>query len=303
VSRLPGKLLYVRNGNIHVLSPSLSDGQLTSDGTTPIRYSMLSVSPDHHWLAYIRFTLFASDLWVRNLVTGKSYKLTSDTDPRDVHNNLWAAWPSWAADGKTLLLSWDAQKRHIAESEARPVDLAIWRLSTKGQPIAQLTSPAIGAGGDTDVATRPHSEQYVYVRWDYNSRNNQPFSQLVVADPTIPNARYYLTPRGGRTLDPAWDPVGKHLTFVRMLPSGIEQIVEASIIHSVHGPVLGPRRVIDSGRVAQPAFSPDGRWISYVKADGTGFAIYLERTSGGAAFRVDAAGSGIDATTRPVWTK
>jgi Tol biopolymer transport system component len=295
--------MYVSGGNIYRLSPALSDSQMTSNAGGPVRYSMLSVSPNRKWLAYIRFTEFASDLWVRNLHTGKSYKLTSDTDPHDVHNNLWAAWPSWSSDGKSLLMSWDVQKRSLPESEARPVDLAIWRLASTGHPIAQVTTPQTGAGGDTEVVTRPGSQQYAYVRWDYNTANNSPYSQLVVSDPAVPGSHYFLTPRGGRVLDPAWDPAGKRMAFVRLLKNGVDQITVAPVLHTKHGPVLGRRIAIDSGQVGQPAFSPDGKWVSYVKAAGSGFSLYLERASGGTPMRIDAAGSGIDATTRPVWTK
>jgi LCP family protein required for cell wall assembly len=303
LTTLPGSLLYIENGNITRLSSSEQTSQLTSDASDPIRYSMMSLSPDGHWLAYVKFSQYASDLWVRNLHTQKTYKLTSDRNPRDIHQNLWAAWPSWSSDGNTILMSWDKQKLLIPESEARPGDLALWQLKANGTPISMLTQPQQGAGGDTEVATRPHSGQYVYVRWDYLSPSNQPFSQLVLSDPADARVGHdYLTPRGGKTLDPAWDPAGKRLIFIRYT-NGVDQIVVTPVVHSKNGPMLGARTVIDQGQVAQPAFSPDGKWVSYLKSDGSGFELYLAKTSGGPGIRISEAGSSIDSTTRPIWTK
>jgi LCP family protein required for cell wall assembly len=303
LNHLPGNLLYVENGDIARLSTSKQTSQLTSDASDPVRYSMMSLSPNGRWLAYIKFTQYASDLWVRDLRTQKSYKLTSDTNPHDIHQNLWAAWPSWSSDGKSILMSWDKQKLALGESEARPVDLALWKLKANGAPISMLTHPQKGTGGDTEAATRPHSGQYVYVRWDYLSPSNQPFSQLVLTDPASPRvSQDFLTPKGGKTLDPAWDRAGKRLTFVRYT-NGVDQIVVASVVHSRNGPVLGARTVIDQGRVAQPAFSPDGKWVSYLKSDGSGFGLYLAKTAGGPGVKISEAGSAIDSTTRPIWTK
>jgi Tol biopolymer transport system component len=59
--------------------------------------------------------------------------------------------------------------------------------------------------------------------------------------------------------------------------------------------------VIDRGEVAQPAFTPDGRWISYLKADNSGFSLYLAPVNGGRPIKVGQAGSNVDARTRPVW--
>jgi hypothetical protein len=303
LGRLPGSLLYIQDGNITRLSALKQTTRLTSDASGPVRYSMMSLSPDGRRLAYIKFSAYASDLWVQNLRTGRARKLTSDTNAHDIHQNLWAAWPSWAPDGKTLLMSWDKQKLAIPESEARPVDLAVWRLKSNGTPISMITRPQQGAGGDSEAATRPHSGQYVYVRWDYLSPSNQPFSQLVLSDPANPRvSQDFLTPKGGKTLDPAWDPGGRRLTYVRYT-NGVDQIVVAGVAHSRNGPVLGTRTIIDQGQVAQPAFSPDGKWISYLKSDGSGFSLYVARASGGLGVKISEAGSSIDSTTHPIWTK
>lgn len=303
LSRLPGNLLYVRNGNIVRMSRNEAVVPVTTDAQAPVRYGMLSVSPDGRSLAYIKFTRYASDLWVRALRGGKPRRLTSDQNQRDVHANLWAAWPSWAADGKSILFSWDRQKLALPESEARPVDLAVWRLSVSGGDPQQLTQPALGAGGDTDVAARPGSGQYVYVRWDYLTPSNQSYSQLMLKDPTNPSATYALTKKGGVVLQPAWSPTGNRLAFVRTALDGSIQIVVAPVHHTPNGPVLGARTVLDSGKVAQPSFSPDGRWVSYLKYTGSAFQLFVVRSTGGAPRLVPTAGSGIDATVRPVWTR
>jgi hypothetical protein len=55
------------------------------------------------------------------------------------------------------------------------------------------------------------------------------------------------------------------------------------------------------GEIAQPAFSSDGKWISYLQADGDGFSLSMVPSAGGTPIRVGEAGNDLDSLSRPVW--
>jgi len=295
-ARLPGHLVVVQGRDIVEINPDHSTHRLaTLPGAT-----MLSPSPDGRSIALAQFLENSSDLWTLDVRRGHLRRLTYSINPLDVHNDLWSAWPTWMRDGKTLLFSTDRAKLPILPSESRPVDLAVWSLPIGGLPLAQLTQPQPGSGGDTEPAVRPGSSQFAYVRWDYLKPSYQPYSQLELKD-TATSGIWNLTPAGGRVLQPQWNRQGTELVYIRRASNGQDQIVVAALRQARGGPQLGPRTFIAVGRVAQPAFSPDGRWISYLRASTSGFDLYIEPVGGGEAVKVDEAGSGFDGSNRPVW--
>jgi len=295
-ARLPGHLIVVQGRDIVEINPDHSTHRLaTLPGAT-----MLSPSPDGRSIALAQFLENSSDLWTLDVRRGHLRRLTYSINPLDVHNDLWSAWPTWMRDGKTLLFSTDRAKLPILPSESRPVDLAVWSLPIGGLPLAQLTQPQPGSGGDTEPAVRPGSSQFAYVRWDYLKPSYQPYSQLELKD-TATSGIWNLTPAGGRVLQPQWNRQGTELVYIRRASNGQDQIVVAALRQARGGPQLGPRTFIAVGRVAQPAFSPDGRWISYLRASTSGFDLYIEPVGGGEAVKVDEAGSGFDGSNRPVW--
>jgi len=295
VARLPGHLIMVQGRDIVEINPNRSTRTLAViPGAT-----MLSPSPDGRTVALAQFLQNSSDLWTLDTRSGRLRRLTYGINA-NVHNDLWSAWPTWMKDGKTLLFSTDRAKLPRPPSESRSVDLAVWSLSNRGVPLAQLTVPQQGSGGDTEPTMRPGTSQFVYVRWDYLKPSYQPYSQLELKD-LATGGIWNLTPTGGRILQPQWNRQGTKLVYIRRAPNGQDQIVVAALEQSRGGPHLGPRTFIAGGRVAQPAFSTDGRWISYLRARTSGFDVYIEPESGGEAVKVDQAGSGFDGSNRPVW--
>jgi LCP family protein required for cell wall assembly len=304
LSHLPGTLLFVGNdGNMYELTRDEHVKQVFwgGDGAMP------SLSPDGRTIAFIRFTnglhrfdKYASDIWLLDLPTGRQHVITHDENSVAA-NNLWAAWPSWSPDGKQLLFSWDAAKLSQPPSDARSADLAIYSLPLNRSQSTQLSVPAQGSGGDTDAAWRPGHAQISYVKWNYDN-NNQPYSQLMVKDMRSA-ALWALTSVDGHILQPQWNRQGNEVVFVRGVDatSGNDQVVLARVVDTSNGPQLGAERVLASGEVAQPAFTPNGRWISWLHVSGDGFALSTARTSGGPSIEIGAVGSAIDARSRPVW--
>jgi hypothetical protein len=60
-------------------------------------------------------------------------------------------------------------------------------------------------------------------------------------------------------------------------------------------------RVLARGKVGQPAFSADGRWVSYLRTEGDGFALYARRIAGGPEVRLLNVPSDLDARWTPIW--
>lgn len=296
VRALPGDLLFVRAGNLYRLHRTGTVQQLTWSGDA----SMPDPSPNGKQIAFVRFTVglhkydkYASDIWIMALPGRKQHVITHDESAVPA-NNIWAVWPSWTA-GNQILYSSDRQWITQPPSDARPTDLAIWEMSANGANSVQLSSPWWGAGGDTDPQARPRSSQYVYVSWNYLP-NNQPYSQLLLRAPG--GAPVPLTPVGSQILQPAWNPSGTRLAFLRAAtPGGADQLVVADL----SGDRLTHQRVLASGQLAQPAFTPDGRQISFLRVNGDGFTMDLERASGGPLRVISALPSDVDARSRPVW--
>ncbi len=176
---MPGTLIFEREGNVFELTKSHQTVQLTTCNVVCNAIAMPSLSPDGRTLAFVRFsTSYASDVYLFDLRNHQVRQLTHDANATDVHNNLWAAFPSWSPDGKSILLSSDRAKLPLPESESRPIDLGVWSVPTNGGSWTQLTTPVQGAGGDTDGQWLPGTHQFLYVRWAYNSRRTCPIPNL-----------------------------------------------------------------------------------------------------------------------------
>jgi TolB protein len=314
-------LILEKNGNVFELTRDRNLKQLTQCNAE----AMPDLSPDGKTLAYIRFsTNYSNDIWLSH--PGKNdcpwnadgahswhLQLTQDAN-KDIHNNFWVAWPQWSPDGKTILFASDRQKLGFGpETETRPVDLAIWAMPASGGQPTQVSFPPEsatfqpgvgGAGGDTDPQWRPHSGQILFVRWAYTTTSTSPVSQLDLEDLTT-HVVSPLTDGKGRVLQPAFDRSGNRVVYIQGSSgsAGPSRLVVARIVKGPSGETLSNQTVLAQGQIAQPAFSPDGRWVSYLQADGDGFSLYMVPAGDGTPERIGEAGSDIDSLSRPVWTR
>jgi Tol biopolymer transport system component len=283
---------------------------------------MPSLSPDGKTLAFIRFTnglhrydTYASDVWLMDMKTRKQHVISHDEN-KNVSNNVWAAWPTWSPDGKSLLFDSDRAKLSQPPSDARGTDLSVWEMAVTGKRLARLTRPPAalegtcqmggGAGGDTNPAWQPHGPHFLYVAWRYTVSQcvatGQVRTSLMLATPASPGG-VALTPPGARVVQPAWAPSGHEVAFVQGGPGRNERIVVASVRIVGQRARLMNERVLASGKLAQPSFTADGRWISYIRPQGDGFAIYARKLSGGPEVRIDNVPPDLDARWKPIWLR
>jgi LCP family protein required for cell wall assembly len=306
--RLPGSIYYVVGGTVWKMDPSRHTSDILPSWMTAA--AMPSFTPNGRKLVFMRWAPYASNLFtydMRTRATPKEITNTAPSDPKDVNDYLWTAFPSWSADGKTILYSSDLYKRQSTASESRQLDLAIYAMNPDGSNVRQLTTIShddSGAGGDTDPQFRGRGTQFLYVHWAYHRQNGlavgEPYSQMRVGDVSNPAFTINLTSASGQVMQPALDRKGDRVVYVQAA-SGVSQIVEARIVHGGAGLQLAGQHVLATGEVAEPAFSPNGRWVSYMQAAGDGFSLQVVRSTGGPSVTLSEAGTGLDASSRPVW--
>jgi len=163
-----------------------------------------------------------------------------------------------------------------------------------------------GAGGDTYPAWEPHANRYVYVAWRYPITSclatGQQFSQLMLARPSG-GSGVALTGPGHRVLQPSWSPNGRLITFVLGQPGAVERVVVARLSGKGLSAHLSDERTIATGHIADPAFSPDGKWVSYLRANGDGFIAEMQPVDGGSERSITGVPSDVDARWTPVWVR
>jgi Tol biopolymer transport system component len=125
---------------------------------------------------------------------------------------------------------------------------AIWRFLPRATGPSSLSSAQLTSGEGLDIcaAFSPAGNLVAYA-----SDRSGPF-EIYVRSLDSSARELKLTSNGNQNLFPAFSPDGQHVAFSAMREWGIYRV-----------PVLGgfPRRLTDFG--AQPAWSPDGKWIVF----------------------------------------
>jgi Tol biopolymer transport system component/DNA-binding winged helix-turn-helix (wHTH) protein len=155
-----------------------------------------------------------------------------------------------------------AARWHLALAALAVVILggtAIWRFLPRATGPSSLSSAQLtsGAGLDICAAFSPAGNLVAYA-----SDRNGPF-EIFVRSLDSSARELQLTSNGNQNLFPAFSPDGQHVAFSAMRGGGIYRV-----------PVLGgsPRRLTDFG--AQPAWSPDGKWIVFLSEGSASLATW-----------------------------
>lgn len=241
-----GKLYFTQGRNLFMLDGTRTLHQLTSgsDVRDP------AVSPDGRWIALqVRYQNY-SDLMYMSTRGGPLRMLRSGqgnfyNDSGFVKNTFyWYAQPAWSADGSQLLFLSDLEKEdwYSATHQNAPLlDLQVFSVpfnnpTVKPQDVAYAD---FGDGGDRDPSYRPgHPNQIVYTHYTYDKTGTQQVIQLFLenANAIANNPGMYSPGIEGSGLDPA-------------VPLTPYNTTEQNI---------------------QPAFSPHGNSLAYVRREGNG---------------------------------
>jgi len=284
--------LYVIGGNLWE-SDGRSAVQLTNDG----HIGQPTLSADA--LLFVEQSRNASDVWLAS-PDAPPRPITRNTSPT-VSKNHWASQPIFVPGRQRLFVLGDFNK-----SSTGPGDLAVWELGLGQEPPVQITRPPAYAGGDQDVTADPDDpRQIIFTRYAYVG--TQLIEQLewldVSSDTLVP-----LTATDQPSRQASYSPDAKHIAFVRRGPAMEEDLYMADVQVANGRAQLDNARQLVSGVIANPVWSPDGSTLAYLAEVADGFQLWST------AFRRDAdgtespglprqitTGSGVDATSRPVY--
>jgi Tol biopolymer transport system component len=247
-----GKFYLTIKGNLYALNGSTQPPQElvnTGNAMDP------AVSPDGKWIAFVKKYQNYSDLCVvstkggqvRILRSGNGYFYNAGGP---IHSTYyWYAQPAWSQDGSTLLFLSDLEKddwyRQTGQ-DAPLLDLQVFSLPFNNPTIAPtaVAYATFGDGGDQNPDYRPgHPDQIIYTHYTYDAATQtQQVIQLYMENPLTISENpgiYYPGPPGG-----GYDPA------IAITPT--------------------------SSIATDPAFSPDGNALAYIKTDSSSNQMELD---------------------------
>jgi Tol biopolymer transport system component/tRNA A-37 threonylcarbamoyl transferase component Bud32 len=221
---------------------------VTGDGDGLWNHSGPAWSPDGRSICYAA----ARDLWVV-LIGGHPARLTTN-DEVDFE-------PVWSPNG-----------RHVYFSSYREGTLALWRVAAGGGKPMRLTGgtgperhPSLSADGTAMAYTTYVDDPDVVLR-----------DMQTGVEQRLPGVRDEHAP--------VIAPDGSAVAFISDRIGGrFDLWIQPLAQDAPSGP---PRRVTDhAGSVAQPAYSPDGRWIAYHRVVDGQRDVWIVPAAGGAPIR------------------
>jgi tricorn protease len=251
-------------------------------------------SPDGKSLAFVSTRSGNGDIYVADLVTGATRRITWD-DARD-------ALDAWSRDGKWLYFSSNSREADSGSSD-------VWRVAATGGTPMQVSAEKVVY--EYFAAPSPDEKSVAFVargfgnnQWWRHGRSHMDESQIALVD----NAHHYtpLTAGGSKDLWPMWSPDGRRIYFtsdrdgnenlwsldisdVAGLPS--PQVAEATWQPGNPTTISQPKQLthFKDGRALWPQISADGKTIVFERD----FAIWRADTATGNAAPVAIALQGV----------
>jgi Tol biopolymer transport system component len=233
-----GKLYFTINHKLWVLDGTRTLHQLTG-GRTAVRDP--AVSPNGKWIAFDIVGRNSSNLAYMPITGGKMLILRNGVGkyyyqgPFVHSSSTWNVQPAWSPDSTHLLFLSDFEKEDwysYTRIDAPLLDLQVFSIPLNDPNTVQDVAYAYyGDGGNRDPSYRPgHPDQIIYTHYAYDDTHTQQVIQLFMENPDaiakFPRGHYYPG-------EPGFDP------GVAITPPDVECI--------------------------EPAFSPDGNSIAYIR--------------------------------------
>ena len=247
-AKFKGKIYFTLNRNLYILNGSTG---ATKQLTNGIDVRDPAVSPDGNTVAFIIrngdfaqiATIPAAGGSPTVLIDGTGQYNTATDPPKSTA--VWYAQPAWSADGKTLLFLSDFQKEDWYQ--ATKIDAPLLDPQLFSIPVAtpnarphNVAFSLFGDGGLRDPSFRPgHPDQLMYTDYRYDATGTQQVVQIEMEDATVvANHPYKYGP--GNTPAVSLTPANSNLVNM------------------------------------EPAFSPDGNKIIYVRReDASHMSLYM----------------------------
>ena len=243
--QLPGKLVYVRDGNLWVWEAGEAR-QLTTGGT----WRQPAFSPGGGEIAYVYREQNFSDLFAMAADGSASRRLTTG-QANVIGQNDWAFRPTWSPDGSQIAYISDANSLY-------PL---VWVMNKDGSAKRQLMTAQLVEMADV-VSWAPEGRRIALT--GMTTRESSQVYLLDVGRGTVEK----LTDHAQGAFDPAWSPGGETIAYV-----GRDGSRGQLWVRQVEG-----SRHARSDRLAyvrSPVWSPDGRSLAVLSAQSGSFDVWV----------------------------
>jgi Tol biopolymer transport system component len=283
----PGRILFVRNGDVWVWSLGGSEALLEDGQASDPRWS-----PDGTQMLFVRAGEGFSDLWLRTVGDGSEVRLTAN-EPAGVAPGSaeYAASAAWVDDP-----CWSTSGRIAFASDAGMTDrvMALWLMeSSSAQP---ALAPARIAEDHISAISVDAAGTFAAYTARYTGRDGG-FHTYVGLRDLATGETWSLSSDDEGAFDPAIPPEGRLVVFAARI-NGVSDLWLFDLD-------AGDRaRITDQQNALKPIWSPDGTWLAYLRMVDRGFeawAMPLVDGEAGAPVRLFAFDD-IDATSGLAWT-
>jgi TolB protein len=250
-SSLPGRLLFVKDGDLWVLEGG-APRQLATGGA----WTQPSWSPDGTSLAYVYRGSNFSDIFVTD-ARGEAQTRLTTSQSSILDDNDWNFRPAWSPDGGQIAFVSDRKT-------AYPM---LWLMNAAdGGRLRSVPTPGVAGESLDAISWAPDGERLAVTLFG-NSGPSQ--VAIVPVDPQLREAARLLTDRPGGALDPAWSPDGGWIAYAGR--DGYSTELFAS------RPDGGePVRLTSDGALNRsPAWSPDGQHLAYLSSATGWFELWV----------------------------
>ena len=252
-------------------------------------------SPDGKELAFVRRDKDTSQLWIKELASGRE-RMIYDALDLDLQETwaVYGVYPNmdWTPDSRSIIF-WAGGKINRIDRDGSNHGIIPFRINdTRG--IADAPHPAIAVAPERFVTTMP---KFATLSADGARVVFESLGRLYTKSAKGKDAPRPLTSAAGDVVEawPAFAPGGDAMAYVEWTDAGLGHIVVAGADGSA------PRKITTQpGHYARPVFSPDGSMIAFEKRSG-GFltspnysdnsGIYVIPAAGGEAQMVSRSGS------------
>lgn len=274
---LNGSLYFVEDNNLWNIS-----GSNITQVTTRHTINQISVTQDGKFAVYSTIGYNSSDLYLLNLTSRQTKKLTNNSSSSILYNNLWNVDPTFTPDGNTIAYLSDRGKFASGVS-----DLGVYQMNLATLAPVDLTQGNPYTGGDQDPTYYPLDSTYIlYDKYIYLENQPQPFSKLFLLN-TQTRVSYAITPDLSGDFEPAFSDDGKYIVFAQrdysanqatenvdlyMMPFNLSNVASTDPSEAFLADYQ-QKVLIHTGLDAMPVFSPDNSQVAFMTESDNNFDL------------------------------
>ena len=285
---VPGRIAFVRDGGIWVWENGETTQLLEQAGVSDARWS-----PDGQSLLFVDAGNSYSDLALLNAQTGVPTLITNNQSEAEIGSleytkgSFWALDPSWSVSGTI---------GYISDEPGDGTLFALWLMDGPDESTAfpapllavEDSIDSVSLSGDGSVAA------YVLREPDFDTG----ISDISVWLRDLATGETFLAAQsGGEAFDPAMSPDGDTIAVA------IREAGGPTDVWLVNRATLDRQRVTRDAEALAPAWSSDGKWLTYLKLEDYQFEVWaapVEDGDAGDPFKLFAA-RGLDSRSGLSW--